>query len=96
MFGGNSLFLPTQISEIYFFLIFKELFYVFCLHVYPCTTCVPSACRDQKKELDPRSGVTDGCELWCRCWELNSGHLQEQQVLLSDKLSLQGPESDFY
>lgn len=27
--------------------------------------------------------ITDGCETPCGCWELNSGHLEEQLMLLS-------------
>ena len=41
--------------------------------------------RLQRPEEDIRSpgaGVVDGYEPSCGCWELNSGPLQEQQVLL--------------
>ena len=34
----------------------------------------------QKGALDP---FTDGCEPPCGCWELNSGPLEEQSVLLT-------------
>jgi hypothetical protein len=40
----------------------------------------------QKKALDP---ITDGCEPPCSCWELNSGPLEEQSVLLTAEQSLQ-------
>jgi hypothetical protein len=35
--------------------------------------------------------ITDGCELWvrCGCWELNSGPLEEQSVLLAIEPFLQ-------
>jgi hypothetical protein len=33
--------------------------------------------------------VTDGCEPPCGCWELNSGPLEEESVLLTTKPSLQ-------
>jgi hypothetical protein len=33
-----------------------------------------------KEASDP---ITDGCEPPCGCWELNSGPLEEQPVLLS-------------
>ena len=39
----------------------------------------------QKRASDP---ITDGCEPSC-CWELNSGHLEEQSVLLTAEPSLQ-------
>jgi hypothetical protein len=31
----------------------------------------------------PGTGVTEGCELPCGYWELNSGPLEEQPVLLT-------------
>jgi len=40
----------------------------------------------------PEEGVrsiTDGCEPPCGCWELNSGPLEEQSVLLTTEPSLQ-------
>ena len=33
--------------------------------------------------------ITDGCELPCGCWELNSGPLEEQSVLSTAEPSLQ-------
>jgi hypothetical protein len=38
--------------------------------------------------------ITDGCEPPCGCWELNSGLLEEQSVLLTTEPSLQ-PKSCF-
>jgi hypothetical protein len=35
--------------------------------------------------------ITDGCEPPCGCWELNSGPLEEQSVLLTSEPSLQPP-----
>jgi len=35
----------------------------------------------------------DGCEPPCSCWELNSGPLEEQSVLLTTEPSLQPPQS---
>jgi hypothetical protein len=46
----------------------------------------------QKRALDP---ITNGCELPCGCWELNSGPLEEQPVLLTTEPSLQPPGSAF-
>jgi hypothetical protein len=38
----------------------------------------------------PEDGIrTDGCEPPCGCWELNSGPLEEQSVLLTAQPSLQ-------
>jgi len=43
---------------------------------------------DQKRASDP---ITDGCEPPCGCWELNSGPLQEQSVLLTTRSPIQPP-----
>ena len=37
----------------------------------------------------PKPRVTDGCEAICMCWELNSGPLAEQLMLLAEESSLQ-------
>jgi hypothetical protein len=61
---------------------FKKIFiYLLCIQ---CSACI-YACR-QKRTPDP---VTDGCEPPCGCWELNSGPLEEQLVLLTSELYLQ-------
>ena len=46
----------------------------------------------QKRVPDP---ITDGCEPPCVCWELNSGPLEEQSVLLTAEPSLQPPVTPF-
>ena len=38
-----------------------------------------------KRALNP---ITDGCEPPCSCWELDSGPLEEQSVLLTTEPSL--------
>jgi hypothetical protein len=40
----------------------------------------------QNRAYDP---ITDGCELPCGCWELHSGPLEEQSLLLTTEPSLQ-------
>ena len=42
----------------------------------------------QKRAPDP---ITDGCEPPCSCWELNSGPLEEEAMLLTSEPSLQPP-----
>jgi hypothetical protein len=39
--------------------------------------------------------ITDGCEPPCGCWELSSGPLEEQSVLLTAEPSLQPQCSTF-
>jgi hypothetical protein len=41
---------------------------------------------NQKRASNP---ITEGCEPPCGCWELNSGPLEEQSVLLITEPSLQ-------
>jgi hypothetical protein len=44
----------------------------------------------QKKVLDPlESELQGGCEPPCRCWDLNSGPLEEKPVFLTAELFLQ-------
>jgi hypothetical protein len=47
----------------------------------------------QKRASD---SITDGCEPPCGCWELNSGPLEEQPVLLTSEPSLQHPQVSFF
>jgi hypothetical protein len=39
--------------------------------------------------------VADGCEPLCGCWELNSGPLEEQSVILTVEPSLQPPGNTY-
>lgn len=64
-----------------------------CLHVCLCTACVPGSKSGQKRVLDSLgAGVTDGYEPLGGCWQLDSGPLEKQPVLLPADPSLQ-PES---
>ena len=38
---------------------------------------------------DKPDPITDGCEPPCSCWELNSGPVEEQPMLLTSEPSLQ-------
>ena len=59
-------------------------FVLFLLFIYMSTgSCLQT---HQKRALDP---ITDGCEPPCGYWDLNSGPLEEQLVLLPTELSLQ-------
>jgi hypothetical protein len=48
--------------------LFKNNFNLFLFYVHWCFVCVRLS----------DSGVTDGCELSCGCWELNLGSLEEE------------------
>jgi hypothetical protein len=50
--------------------------------MYEYPAAYTSTC--QKRALDP---LIDGCEPPCGCWELNSGPLEEQSVLLTIGIS---------
>jgi hypothetical protein len=43
----------------------------------------------------PEDPITDGSEPPCSCWDLNSGPLEEQSVLLTTEPSLQ-PNNGFF
>ena len=56
---------------------------VFCLNVCLC-----------EGVIFPGTGVTDGCELPCGCWELKVGSLEEYPMLLmAESSSLQTQET---
>lgn len=46
-----------------------------------CVNAVPQ--RPEEGAGAPGTAVTDSCELSCRCWELNSGPVEEQPVPLT-------------
>jgi hypothetical protein len=80
----SFLFFSFLFSSLSFFL--KDLF-ILCIWVhYSCLQI------HQKRESDP---ITDGCEPPCGFWELNSGPLEDQSVLLTAEPFLQSPEVAF-
>jgi hypothetical protein len=60
---------------------FYKRFIYYVYSILPA--CMPTG---QKRASD---SITDGCEPPCGGWELNSGPLEEQLVLLSSEPSLQ-------
>lgn len=76
------------------FIHFNGLFTSFYECEYSCKN-VSKACahlvptESTRRHQVHRTGVTDGCELPCMCWEWNIGPLQEQQLLWDTKPSLQ-------
>ena len=75
------------LSDMLFFFFFYCLdcfsFFLFLTLIYYTYSFWPTG---QKRVPDP---ITDNCEPSCRCWELNSGPLQEQAMLLTSEPSLQ-------
>jgi hypothetical protein len=71
--------------------------YVVCMYVCMMYVCVLCACLVVIEEGTrfPKTGVTDGSEPPCWCWELNPGPLQEQTALLTTEPSLQPQISSF-
>ena len=57
-----------------------------CVFVYLIRVHQNCLQTHQKRALDP---ITGGCESPCVCWELNSGPLEEQSLLLTTESSLQ-------
>jgi hypothetical protein len=59
-----------------------------CMSVCAPPKClVPTEARSYYQRA-PGTGVKDGCEPSCGCWELNPGPLQEQFIFLAAELSL--------
>ena len=64
--------------------------FIYLFYVYEYT--VADFRHSRRGLLDP---ITDGCELPCGCWELNTGPLEEQLVLLTSEPSLQPQMASF-
>jgi len=71
---------PVPNPSFFFFNLF-----ILCIWVHCCWLQT-----DQKRASD---SITDGCEPSCGCWELNSGPLEEQSVLLTAESHLQPSKS---
>ena len=57
------------------------------MYVYaPCACLVPMKAR--RGVRSPGTGVKDGCEPPCGCWESNPGPLEKQFVLSNAETSL--------
>lgn len=68
--------------------VFLLLLYIHeCFACILCTMCVPNAFGSKKRAPDPTNSYS--CERPRRCWEQNSGHLEEQPVPLTSGPSLQ-------
>jgi hypothetical protein len=65
---------------VWFLKIKKKKTFILCIQVH--CSCLQT---HQKRASDL---ITDGCEPPCGFWELNSGPLEEQSVLLTTKTSL--------
>lgn len=81
-----SVYLSTYLTLYLFvyFLPFKV--YLFYFYVYDCFAYISThVWRSEEGIRSPETEVTGGCEPPCRCWEPNSGPLQEQQMHLTAK-----------
>jgi hypothetical protein len=76
--------LSISFRFLFFVFFFLNRFYLFISCVCEYTIAVSRHTR--RGHLIP---ITDGCEPPCGCWELNSGPLEEQSVLLTTEQSLQ-------
>jgi hypothetical protein len=76
-----------QDSQIYTEKPFLFLKYLFILFIWVHCSCLQT---HQKRAPDL---ITDGCEPPCGGWELNSGPLEEQSVLLTTEPSLHSRET---
>ena len=72
--------LSQKTFSLFQFFFFLRFIYLFIYFVYSVlSACVPTG---QKRAPDL---ITDGYESPCGCWELNSGPLGEQSVLLTSE-----------
>lgn len=65
-----------------------------CMGIFPACVSVHYLCarclwRPEEGLGFSGTAVTDGCKPPCGCWELNSGSLEEQLMLLATEPSLQ-------
>ena len=67
---------------VFFVVVFNFFRFVFYLSEY-------AAVIFRHTRRDQSDLITDGCEPPCGCWQLNSGRLEEQSVLLTAEPSLQ-------
>ena len=67
---------------VFYLFIFKYLFILFIYYVYN----ILSACMPEGQKRAPDL-ITDGCEPPRGCWQLNSGPLEEQAMLLTSEPS---------
>lgn len=59
-------------------------------------SCVPCAWRPEDDIRHPGTGFIDGCESPCGYWELNTGPLEKQQMLLTAEPSISlAPDKSF-
>ena len=65
----------------------ESLYYYFLLKIYLVYVCEYTSLQTYQERASDL--VTEGWELACGCWELNSGPLEEQSVLLTTEPSLQ-------
>ena len=75
-----------RIRFIYYCFIHTSVLLPECMHVYFMHVYFIYALEDQKMTPEigfPVTGVTDGCELPCGCWEPNPSPLQEQEGILT-------------
>jgi hypothetical protein len=86
VFIGICKFENTWISFSFFLMMGFVLRFIFLRSIYFILyRGVYCSCL-QKRVSDP---ITDGCELPCGCWDLNSGLLEDESVLLTTEASLQ-------
>jgi hypothetical protein len=66
-----------------------RLFFFFFLNIYLFVICKYTVAVFRHSRRGHQIFVTDGCELPCGCWDLNSGPLEEQSALLTSEPSHQ-------
>lgn len=66
---------------------FLRWVYVVCVYGVGSQVFISNMCaggqKGWKRSSDPQVDVTGGCDAWCEFWDLNSGPLEEQKVLVT-------------
>ena len=69
-------------SQIHFVVGFLKILcvWMFCLYVHICVLCTCLVPQTSEEDVRyPGTGVMDGCELPCGCWEQNLGLLEKHK-----------------
>ena len=85
-----SLFLVYKCERVIDILVYLLHLFIYFMYTSTLSADIPAY---QKRAWNP---ITDGCEPPCRCWELNSGPLEEQSELLTSEPSLKPPSLSVY
>lgn len=92
----HTLLIFSMVFKVIFILLFYLYEYFVCLCVCLWILYLQGPLKSKEDIESPGTGVRDSSMLPCNFCELNLGPLEEQQVLLTNELSLQLPQFILY